>query len=129
MLTNKLFKKVVAVLESDYSSYAIAKYVGDASAHNINNLRNGKSRIEDIKFGKLEKLEQFYEEMVKMQIKINEVTNDYITFECKVCGKEQTIVSDYDHIQEMKEEIESGVNPFGDGWEDGIGNTVVCDCE
>ena len=65
MLTNELFEKVVAVLESDHSSYAIAKFIGDASAHNISNLRNGKSRIEDIKFGKLKKLEQFYERMAK----------------------------------------------------------------
>lgn len=129
MLINELFKKVVAVLESDYSSYAIAKYVGDASAHNINNLRNRKSRIEDIKFGKLKKMEEFYEEMVKVKIDINEVTNDYIKFECKVCGKEQAIVSDHDHVQEMAFEIEKGVNPFAEGWEDGIGNTIVCDCE
>ena len=129
MLTNELLEKVVAVLESDYSSYAIAKFIGDASANNINNLRNGKSRIEDIKFGKLKKLEEFYEEMVKMQININEVTNDYITFECKACGKEQTIVSDYDHVQEMAAEIKEGTNPFKEGWEDGVGNTIVCDCE
>lgn len=64
---------------------------------------------------------------MKINININEVTNDYIKFECKVCGKEQTIVSD--HVQEMATKIESGVNPFEDGWEDGIGNTVVCDCE
>lgn len=65
MLTNKLLKKVVAVLDSDYSSYAIAKAIGDASAHHINNLRNGKSKIADISFAKLEKLERFYEETVK----------------------------------------------------------------
>ena len=129
MLTNDLLKKVVAVLDSDYSSYAIAKHIHDSSANYIQRLRDGKSRMEDIKFGKLEKLEKFYEEMVKMQININEVTNDYITFECKVCGKEQTIVSDQEHVEEMAADIESGVNPFEDGWEDGIGNTIVCDCE
>jgi len=70
MLTNELLKKVVAVLDSDYSSYAIAKAIGDASAHHINNLRNGKSKIADINFAKLEKLEKFYEEEMKMKYTI-----------------------------------------------------------
>lgn len=70
MLTNELLKKVVAVLDSDYSSYAIAKAIGDASAHHINNLRNGKSKIADISFAKLEKLEKFYEEEMNMKYTI-----------------------------------------------------------
>jgi len=129
MLVKQLRQKVEEVLESSYSSYAIAKFIGDASANNINNLRSGKSRLEDIKFSKLEKIEYFYETMVKIKVELVEVTNDSLTFECKACGKSQTIVSDYNHVLEMEKEIESGVNPFVEGWEDGIGNTVICQCE
>ena len=129
MLVNQLLDKVTAVLDSKYSNYAIAKGIGDKSANYIANLRSGKSRLTDIKLEKLEKLEKFYEEEVKMTVEILNVTDDYVEFACKVCGKEQTIVSDHDHVQEMAKEIESGINPFEDGWEDGIGNTVVCDCE
>lgn len=61
MLADDLLKKVQAVLDSNFSDYAIAKYVGDASSNNIGRLRRGRSKIENIKFGKLKKLEEFYD--------------------------------------------------------------------
>lgn len=62
-------------------------------------------------------------------VEIIEVTDDAVKFGCTGCGKEQEIVSDHDHIQEMANDISAGVNPFTDGWEDGVGNTVHCNCK
>lgn len=60
-------------------------------------------------------------------IEIDEVTNDYITFTCGTCGKKETIVSD--NVAEMAEDIKKGANPFKEGWEDGLGETLSCNCD
>ena len=111
MLTNELLKKVVAVLDSDYSSYAIAKFIGDASANNINNLRSGKSRIEDIKFGKLEKLEQFYEEEMKMKYTITVIDK-------KSTDQDPTILEKGAYTQEKAIEIAEELARKHEGEED-----------
>lgn len=70
------------------------------------------------------------EEIGKMnKVEIIEVTCDLIRFECVACGKEQVIVATNPEVEQMKKDIENGVNPFEEGWEDGIGNTIYCDCE
>lgn len=63
------------------------------------------------------------------KIEIIEVTNDLIEFECVECGVRQEIVADMYDVQQMASDISDGVNPFEDGWEDGMGNTIYCDCE
>ena len=63
-----------------------------------------------------------------MKVKLTESTIDYIKFQCVTCKKEELIVADCDDLKEMKKDIKNGINPFKEGWEDGIGNTITCRC-
>lgn len=59
---DKLENKLKKVLASDFTDYALARYVGDSSSNNIGDLRKGNSKIINMRMEKAKKLEQFYEE-------------------------------------------------------------------
>ena len=58
--TNALLQKVVAVLDSDMTSYRIAELMGYKSTTYIDDLRKGRAKIENIKLANLEKFEEIY---------------------------------------------------------------------
>lgn len=59
--TDVLFQKVMAVLNSNMTSYRIMKEIGDKSQTHIEWLRDGTSSIEDIRFKKLMRFEKLYD--------------------------------------------------------------------
>lgn len=63
------------------------------------------------------------------KVELINVSDDVVRFECVECGVQQEIVATHEEVQSMASDIVSGINPFADGWEDGIGNTITCDCE
>lgn len=63
-----------------------------------------------------------------MEVELTKITTNYIQFQCVTCQKEELIVADCDDLKEMKKEIKDGINPFKEGWEDGIGNAITCNC-
>ena len=56
----ELFKRVQYVLDSDMTDYAIMKSIGDQSPNYIARLRNGKSKITDMRIDKASKFEYIY---------------------------------------------------------------------
>ncbi len=62
MHTMKLIKKIKAVLDSELTSYRIAKEVGYASANPIHKFRSGESDIEKMQIGTASAFEKLYEE-------------------------------------------------------------------
>lgn len=63
-----------------------------------------------------------------VEVNVNEVATDYIVVECPKCCVEHTIVSDAYGLEVMLSDIDEGANPFVDGWEDNVGNTITCEC-
>lgn len=59
---DKLVAKINKVLASDFTDYALARYVGDSSSNNIGDLRKGSSKVINMRMEKARKLENFYEE-------------------------------------------------------------------
>lgn len=61
--TDILFQKVVAVLNSDLTTYRIAKEIGYEAGSYIQRLRDGDSSIHDIKLERLSKFEVLYDKL------------------------------------------------------------------
>ena len=62
--TDILFQKVMAVLNSDMTSYQIIKGIGDTSNTHVYNLRDGRAKVSDIKLEKLVRFEEFYDKEI-----------------------------------------------------------------
>lgn len=58
--THEIYNKISTVLDSDLSTYRIAKEMGFVGQSYIANLRNGVSRIENITLDRAERFEMVY---------------------------------------------------------------------
>ncbi|MEK5038751.1 hypothetical protein [Sporosarcina sp. FSL K6-3457] len=137
MLTEKLIMKINAVLDSDLTSYRIAKDLGYASANPIHKLRDGESDIMKLQLATVVEFEKLYEEMMKMEnikseIKgiitkveaweiglvdadpnyheidyIDGASDHYIVHEVE--GEElEVFFAEHDHVKELRNEIYEG---------------------
>lgn len=64
-LSQQLINKIQYVLDSDMTSYRIAKDVGYANANQIYALRKNEVKINGLGFDKVIKFEEVYEELQK----------------------------------------------------------------
>ena len=58
--THEIYIKIMAVLDSDWTTYRIAKEVGFIGQGYIERLRNGESRLENITLDRAERFEEVY---------------------------------------------------------------------